>query len=165
MTGTGSRVVYCWDTCVFLALLRQETDKDIANLLAVAAEIETGQADLIISTIVLAELLELIADNTLAEQFNGFCRRPNVMLANVDPRIARKAARLRWLAKAPDERNHIKKLHTPDAIILATAIIHEATALHTYDPDLLRFNVTDLANNIPILQPRMSSGQNVLGFT
>ena len=114
MSGTDSRIIYCWDTCVFLALLKREADKDIANLLAVAAEIETGQADLIISTIVLAELLEIIGDDRLVEQFNGFCRRPNVMLANVDPRVARKAASLRWLAKVPDERNNIKNLKTPD---------------------------------------------------
>ncbi len=161
MSGNDKRTVYSWDTCVFLALLKREADKPLADIVAVATDIELGKADFVVSTIVIAEMLDLIDDLSLAAEFNGFLQRPNVLVVNVDPQIARRTARLRseWRASAtPDEKRNIK---TPDAIILATAMLAGASVLHTFEPKLQRLSKTELVEQLSITSPLLASGQKV----
>jgi predicted nucleic acid-binding protein len=69
--------------------------------------------------------------------FNGLLKR--VTRVGVDPEVAQ---------LAHDFRNHYatsdKKLQTPDAIHLATAILHRADEFHTFDED----DLISLSGNI-----------------
>jgi predicted nucleic acid-binding protein len=106
MSGKNNRTKYSWDTNLFIAHLKREVDKPLADIAAIANEVELGRADFVISTIVIAELLDVIDDPVLATDFQGFIRRPNVLVVSVDPRIARRTAQLRaeWRAMAaPDD--------------------------------------------------------------
>lgn len=163
MSGTESRVVYSWDTNVFLAYLNEEKDKPLADIAAVAREIELGKADFIVSTIVIAELLDLVDDESLASDFQEFIRRPNVEIVNVDPRIARRTARLRaeWRATATSDEQ-ARNIKTPDAIIIASAMLAGATVLHSLEPRMRRHHKTALVDGLDITMPMLSGGQLVL---
>ena len=89
-------------------------------------------------------------------------RRPNVTLANVDPRVARKTAELRaeWRAdKSHDAEN--KNIKSPDAIILATAVLYGATVLHSTEPKFHRHSKTALVSGLRITMPVLDQGQKV----
>ncbi len=166
MTGTESRAAYSWDTCVFVALLKKEADKPLANIMAVANDIQLGKADFVISTIVITELLDLITDHVLADEFQAFIRRPNVLVVNVDPRVARRAARLRaeWRTTAKSEKED-RNIKTPDAIIIATAILAGATVLHSLEPRFIRHHKSLLVNLLEITTPMLAGGVLVLPHT
>lgn len=161
MSGSDGRTVYSWDTNVFLALLKREQDKPIDDIIAVAVEIETGKSDLVVSTLVIVEMLDIIDDQQLASDFHAFLHRPNVLMVNVDPEIARQTAKMRndWRKTSNTEPRNIQP---PDAIIIATAIACNADVLHSFDDKVLRFHKTDIARNMPITPPKLASGQRVL---
>ena len=163
MSGGNSRVVYSWDTNVFLALMKKETDKSLPDIEAVADEIEQGKADLVVSTVVVVEMLTVFDDPALAVSFIAFLRRPNVLLVSVDFRVARKTAELRFQWRADqthgsDNRN----IKMPDAMILATAILYQVTVLHTFDTPMQRHNKSALVSGMAITEPRLHGGQRVL---
>jgi predicted nucleic acid-binding protein len=160
MSGTSERTVYSWDTCVFLALLLNEEDKPLDDIRAVAREVETGAADLLVSTIVVAEMLDIVDKPDLATQFEGFLRRPNVQLWNVDPRVARRTAALRadWRRQTAQKDGNVR---TPDAIVITTAVMAGATVLHSFDDKVLRFHKNPLVGDLAITLPRLAGGQKV----
>ena len=179
MAGTSNRVVYSWDTNVFLAHLKQEAGKPLEDIGAVADEIERGIADCVISVIVVAEMLDAIDDPQLATDFQEFMKRPNVELVNVYPKLARKTAELRkqWqytassthearqpnncpsCGKSLGENRNIK---TPDAIVLMTAMLHGATVLHSFEPGMKRHSKTTLVDGLEICDAKLYSGQLIL---
>lgn len=83
-------------------------------------------------------MLEIGDSEEAARLFRQFVKRSNVVLVDVTPTIAEKAAVLR--KRAMEERKvrqpQNNKLKTPDAIIAATAIVFDVNVLHSYDPDL-----------------------------
>jgi predicted nucleic acid-binding protein len=140
-------------------LLKREADKSLGDIIAVAQEIESREADFVVSTIVIAEMLDVIDDSGLAAAFNGFLQRPNVVVFNVDAQVARLTAELRaeWRRTSTAEHRNIK---TPDAIVLATAILGGADVLHTFEPKLLRFSGTPLVSNLAITSPALFTAGN-----
>lgn len=161
MPGSDSRDVYSWDTCIFLALFKKEADKPLADIIAVANEIEVGRADMVVSTIVMTEMLDIITDPSLESDFKAFLRRPNVFVANLDPRVARKVAEIRsaWRCATPEANGNVS---VPDAAIITTAILGKATVLHSFDDKVLRFNKHSIVDGLEIIKPVLAGGQRVL---
>jgi len=91
--------------------------------------VESGDIQLVTSTVTLLEVLVMPlkrGDERLAHDYNDFLvSSPNVTTLPVSPAIAQIAAELRATTK----------LQTPDAIHLATALQHQATAFLTNDRD------------------------------
>ena len=170
--------MYSWDTNVFLAHLKAEAGKPLADISAVADEIERGIADCIISVVVVAEMLDVIDDPQLATDFQVFMKRPNVKLVNVYPKLARKTAELRanWRSMGANNPSappntcktcgtslgENRNIKTPDAIVLVTAMLHGVTVLHSLEPRMKRHSKTDFVDGLEICDPKLASGQMLL---
>ena len=57
-----------------------------------------------------------------------------------------------------------RKIETPDAQILATAILYKADVLHTLDERLLHLNGSPIVDGLKITKPGPLSGQTLLPF-
>ena len=139
MTKANPRHLY-WDTCVFIAYLADDRDAfgglidDIGQFLE---ESELGEAIIYCSTITIAEITrhncKIAGDfDTFLEQWGG-----GIVPISPDPNTMRVASELRSAIylKTGGER----KLHTPDAIHLATAL----TLIDGYGVALEEFHTFD----------------------
>src|SRR5437588_4470566 len=123
---SGKPVIY-WDTCVFVAWLKNEKDKwppaiwqgiqDVADL------VQIGQAILVVSTLVRTEVFLGTLTPEQKQKFQAILRRKNLQEVAPHMRIADRASTIR-------EKHKIK---TPDAIHLATAILYDVDEMHTMD--------------------------------
>jgi predicted nucleic acid-binding protein len=123
---SGKPVIY-WDTCVFIAWLKDEQNKwpsaiwqgiqDVADL------VQTGQAILVTSTLIRTEVFLGTLTSEQKLKFQGILRRKNVQEVAPHMRITDRASSIR-------ETHRIK---TPDAIHLATAILYDVDEMQTMD--------------------------------
>ena len=157
---SNKRPLYCWDSCVFLAHFKSEADKPLADIRAVASEIDLDRADLLVSITTVMELLDVVSDKSIAAKFEKYLKRPNVALIDVNWVVAQSALNVRVIGKRHENRN----IKVADAQIIATAIIHKADVLHTFDPKLLIISGHEIVSGLSIKTPKPLSGQMALGF-
>ncbi len=128
---------YCWDTSVFLALLRGADDnrapEEVLGLRAAVDDVHNERAILVTSTLIFAEVLPANLTDEQYDIFRRFFERDNVLVFEVSAAIARSAGEVRSRALEGG-----KKTHTEDAIFIATALAVGCEALHSYDPAHLR---------------------------
>lgn len=153
--------VYAWDTSVFLAHLKQESDKPLADIAAVAQEVEKDDADLIVSLTTKMELLDIVDNPKIAALFEGFLQRRNVMLIDVNPTVADTVLAVRFKGNRSTPKRNVK---LGDAQIVGTAIVYGADVLHTFDPGLLKLSGSPIVDGLHIALPKLLSGQKVLAF-
>lgn len=130
----GRRKIY-WDNTCWIAWLNGEgTDKWPADVIQgmkdVITEVEAGQAILFTSAITRTELPQNRLSPDQRKSFDQLMRRSNVREVNADPRVASLAGDIREHHK---QQKPSRKIHTPDAIHLATAILFEADEFQTMD--------------------------------
>jgi predicted nucleic acid-binding protein len=154
------RPLYCWDSTTFIAWLKEEESAPLGDIALVVREIDTKEANLLIPATVFSEILEAHLDSNQKDQLEAFLMRSNVVSADLTVPISRRAAAIRDRGL---QENPKRKLKTPDAQILATALAHHADALHTLDPDLLKINGHPTAEGQAITRPIPASGQRGLG--
>ena len=159
---SNQRPVYCWDTCVFLAHLKQESDKPLDDILAVANEIESDKAELIVSITTKMEILDVVEDESLAKALTKFLDRRNVMLVDVNPPVADIALQIRY--KANKAKPNPKNVKVADAQIVATAIAYGADVLHTFDEKILKLDKSSIVDELSIRRPCLLSGQKLLRY-
>lgn len=152
-----ARPIYGWDTCVFVAHFNGELDKPLDDIRAVLSEVESDKADMVISITTRIELLDIVRNKKIAKEFDGFVKRPNVLMVNVDPRVADEALLIR--VRANDAGRNIK---VPDAQIVGTALLHRVDVLHTFDPQLLKLSQHEIVGMVAIRVPAALSGQKTL---
>jgi predicted nucleic acid-binding protein len=148
-----------WDSCVFLAWLKEEKDKPLEDLRAFIRDIESEKTILHVSSVAYVEILNLIVPGeplaaTAGSRFRSWVKRPCVEVLNVDPRIAEQAGDLK--ERSIKIRNDNKKcgaLRIPDAIIAATALVYGAEVLHTFDPDMLDLVPFGVFGNLEVKKP------------
>ena len=153
----SSKPTYCWDTCVFIAWLKEETDKSLADIEAVVSEIDSGAAVLVVSVTVFTEMQRSKFTDQQWDRFQKVLRRSNVVVADTTPMIAQRGSQLRDRAEAEGRR-----VKTGDATIIATATAYDVYALHTFDPKLLNLNGSPVVEGLWITRPLPSSGQKGL---
>lgn len=128
---------YCWDTSVLLALLMggedNRTPAEIIGLRAAVDDINNSRTALVTSTLVFAEVLPAALGPQRYEIFERFFERDNVEVYEVSAAIARKAGEVRRRAAEAGW-----KLAAEDAIFIATSLIADCQALHTFDAHQLR---------------------------
>lgn len=127
------------DSMIFIYFFDQNKHfVDASELIIKLAE--RGKTTIVTSVISLLESLSSFKyqDDTEAQHAitNFFYLTPNVRVMNIDREIALEAARLR--------REH-KSLRTPDAVQLATAIVHKADIFITNDVKLQKLSLPGLA--------------------
>ncbi len=102
----------------------------MAGIEASIVEIESSRWSLITSAIAFAEVLESKSGAENVKKFRELFKRPNIASINTDMRIGELAGELKdYYFKRGEKR----KLTTPDALHLATAILYDAEEFHTFD--------------------------------
>ena len=89
-----------WDSCVFLAWLKEEKNKPLEDIRAFIADIEGEKILLHVSVLSYTEVLDIFKiDEPLAgtagTRFRRWVKRQGVDVLDVDPRIAERAADLK----------------------------------------------------------------------
>jgi predicted nucleic acid-binding protein len=154
--------LYCWDTDIFLAWLKEEDSAPLADIELIARDIDSKRANLVIPVTVITEVMESRLSGPQRAIWQSFQRRSNVIVASITPEIAAKAAEIRAIGLSLKPKRKIK---TPDAQIVATAIIYRCDVLHSLDDrgdGPLRMNGTPLAFGLHICRPISASGQRGL---
>jgi hypothetical protein len=149
--------LYSWDSCVLLAWLKEETGAPLADMELVVQEIDNNRANLILAVTVYTEILEIHTNPEQKSLLENFLQRSNIVMAETTMAIASKAGSIR--DKALSEHRQIK---TPDATIIATAIIYDANVLHSLDEKILALNNSDVVDKLAITKPCLLSGQKGL---
>jgi predicted nucleic acid-binding protein len=87
-------------------------------------------------------------------KIQGFLARTNVALAEQTPAVTRKAAEIMRKSHDAGLVTRIK-----DARIAASAIVFEASILHSVDSDLLRLSGSDIVDGLSVMKPVSLTGQ------
>ena len=129
----GDNPLYYWDTCLFLAWLKDEERKagEMDGVREVIDRSKRREVKIMTSVLTAVEVLNAKIPAGMDTLFNGLMKRVNRQ--GMDIRVAN---------LAHDLRNHYaakggKTLSTPDAIHLGTAILYRADEFHTFDGELL----------------------------
>lgn len=153
-----------WDSVIFLAWFNEENDKPLTVIDFLLREIAASRVNLLISAICCVEVLDRAGTSDAGTQFKAFSKRPNIIRANCDWRVAEKAAEIRQKVTAEVNAGRMQTgIKAPDALIAATAIIYRATELHTFDPVLLDLDNSPLVDFLTIAEPRSPRGERLLG--
>ena len=153
----SSKARYCWDTCVFIAWLKGEPDKPLADIRAVASKIDADDGILIVPVTIFTEMQRSKFSTSQWDQFEQALDRSSVIVANTTAAIAQQASLLRDKAEAEG-----RKIKTADATVIATAIAYGADALHTFDSLLLELHRSEIVDGLAITHPIPRSGQRGL---
>lgn len=162
---SDSKPTYCWDTSVFLAWLNREENKPLADIDLLIDDIHAKKANLVMSVTTYSEMLTTKHTPEQLEMFNKFLMRRNIQRVPVTFGIAQKAAEVRSRGETiPDQQGNIRKIKTPDATIIATAIVYKVTALHSCEPKHHRLSRSEIVDGILITNPGDFSGQQALNL-
>ena len=145
--GSARPLRVCWDSSVLVAVLNGEPSARRCGetLEAVAA----GRAELLFSAVVLAEVLRSRYTTEELALIDRAFDLPNVRIVDLDAGLARFAAAIRGECYAERPK---RKLKTPDAIILATAVAH-GDVLYTGDRHLLNLAGRSFVGDLTIIEP------------
>jgi predicted nucleic acid-binding protein len=161
MSGTCvmPQIKYCWDTTVLIAILTREqrASDEITAMLEVVDAADAGKAIIISSVTLKSEVLNSDRFPTLRGDLDDLFSRPNYVMYDVTPGISDIVADVRESARRDGRR-----IKTPDATFIATAIAHRVAALHTFDEQLLGLNGSAHIQGLEICHPR--GVQTVLGL-
>jgi predicted nucleic acid-binding protein len=145
---------------LFLAWYKRETDKPLGFIRMLLDQIANDRLTLLAPVLCCAEVLNEAGQSDARTQFVGFLERPNVIPANVDIRVAERAAVFRERAIEALNRGEIQKgIRAPDAIIAATAVIYRASVLHSFDPVLLSLSGSEIIDGLKVSVPADPTGQ------
>jgi predicted nucleic acid-binding protein len=156
----SSKTNYAWDTSVIIAWLCEEPSAPLGDMGLVVDEIDGDRANLIFSVTTFAEILESKHTPEQIDKLNRFLRRSNVIRVDITFPIAQKASQIRNAGLQEG-----RKIKTPDATVLATAILHKADVLHSLDPHHLNLDGSPIVDGLRITLPRPLSGQRALPGT
>jgi len=148
-----SKTNYAWDSTVLIAWLLEEASAPLVEMGEVVREIDNGSANLILSVTTFSEILESKFTVAQLDQLEKFLLRTNVVRVDTTFRIAKKAAVIRD-AGLPEKR----KIRTPDATIMAVAVMYKVDALHTLDRGMLALNGSAIVDGLRITSPHPVSG-------
>jgi predicted nucleic acid-binding protein len=127
----GKIPVYYWDTCLFLAWIKDEQRKsgEMAGVFEVIDRVKRRDAKIVTSTITQIEVLSSHIPVGMDTLMKGLMKRIDEI--SVDIKVAGLAHNIRdHYAKLGG-----KTLSTPDAIHVATAILYRVDEFHTFDND------------------------------
>jgi predicted nucleic acid-binding protein len=127
------RPLIYWDTCIFLAWLKDETraEGEMAGVYAVAVEVFEKKVDLVTSAVSETEIEQARLSQDAKEKWKKVFDLSNVEVVPLSAEMGRRAGELRaFYRNLGDGR---PGLCQNDAYHLATAIVLDVTAFHTFD--------------------------------
>lgn len=132
----GTRPIFYWDTCVFLAWLKDEQTRkpgEMEGVQEVLARFKRREVVLMTSVITVVEACNARIPAPVVGQFADVMQRPNFSRIAVDIRVAKIARDIRDYYLLKPEKHGGKTLSVPDSIHIASAILYRATEMHTFD--------------------------------
>ncbi len=147
---------YYWDTCIFLAWLTNEARPpgEMEGVAEVAALFDRREATLVTSVLAKTEVLESSLDATGRAFFDDIFKRSNFVLCDVTEPISDLAREIRDHCQLSG-----RKIKTPDATHLATAIAYRVDAMHTFDGGLLSLSGNGTGRPLLICKPKGVQGE------
>ena len=138
--------IICWDSCVLIDWIKGDEPGRMPDITSIVESITNKQYRLVVSALIYAEVLESAMPVGAINQFEDFMKnREQVEVVAVDIRVAKKAQMIRNMS-----HKNGKKIRTPDAVHLATAVVSKAEFFHTFDELLLSLNGTQEAHGVAI---------------
>ena len=139
-----SKELICWDSSILISWIRGDESPDrLQAIQAIVESVENGRYKLAVSTLLYVEVLERTMPGHAIEQFKKFMQnRQMIEIIAVDIRVAEKAQSIRNKSQ--------KKIHVPDAVHIATAIVSGAKLFHTFDDGLLELSRKDEVEGLTI---------------
>lgn len=132
----GSNPVYYWDTCIFLAWLKNEQSRkpgEMSGVFDCLNKFKRRELSLMTSVLTLTEITIAKIPAGVETLLETAMQRPNFTKISVDLKVARMARDLRNYYLTQPEKYSGKTLSVPDSIHLASAILYRATEFHTFD--------------------------------
>lgn len=141
----------CWDSTVFIAILTVEErpPEDLQGLKEVIDLVDRRRLTVITSSLVRSEVLDKGYDTGVREKLRNLFRRPSFMIVEANTAISDKAGDIRDALLQSG-----RKLKTEDATFVATAILHGAQALHTFDDHQLALSGLPAVDGMVITKPQ-----------
>jgi len=153
-----SKIIYCWDTSVLTAWVNEESTAPLGDIGLVVDELDNNKATLLMSVNTITEMLDAKFTPGQRTKYDLFFKRSNVVMANITPQIAQRASMIRNCALTKG-----RKIQTPDAQILATALLYKADVLHSLDIDhMLNLDGSEIVGGLKIIRPIPISGDKWL---
>ncbi len=135
---SGGKPTLYWDTCIWLAWIKDEKRLDPTEMAAIQEQVErfhNGEVVLATSVLTLSEMLDL--KNKMSadahRKFQRFFRRPDVVRIAVDIRVAELTQRLRDFYLLQNKTDGLPTLELGDALHLASAIHYKVNEFVTLD--------------------------------
>ncbi|MCK4600524.1 PIN domain-containing protein [Candidatus Bipolaricaulota bacterium] len=134
MPKKQDRKVTYWDTCIFLAWLKDEQrqDHDMDGVYNAVDDTKKGKIVVLTASTTFGEVRET-RHSEAWEKFERFMQRRNVRVVDIDPRIHALAAELRDFYKSLHARDGNGLLKVLDSEHLATALRYKADKFYTFD--------------------------------
>ena len=156
---------YCWDTSVFLAWLNAEPTAPLADIERLVDDVHANRAIPITSVVTYTEMLRARHTAKQIKAFDDFLKRSNVVRVEVSFAIAQKAEEIRSKAITLFKKGQQRTIKTPDAQIIATAILQKANVLHSLEPQHCNLSGHSVVDGLLITLPRDLSGQKTLNLS
>lgn len=150
---------YCWDTSVFLAWLKKEPHAPLSDIEAVLEEVYSKRSVLIVSVVTYTEILKAKHSQKQRDAWEGFLKRSNVLRVDVTFPIAQKAEEVRSRGITMSKKHEERNIKTPDAQVIATAIVQRADVLHSLEPKHLAMSGGPIVDGLKITKPCLATGQ------
>jgi predicted nucleic acid-binding protein len=128
----GADPVYYWDTCLFLAWIKDEQRQagEMDGVREIIERSKRREVKIVTSVLTSVEVLQSRLPAGVPNLFSGLMKR--LTRLGMDTKVASLAHDIRdYYAIRSAEGG--KTLSTPDAIHLATAILYRVTEFHTFD--------------------------------
>lgn len=149
-----STPLYYWDSCLFLAWLKDEERKtgEMDGVREIIQRVKRRDAKVMTSVLTNVEVLSSKVPAGTDTLFRGLMKRLNRV--SMDIRVA---------DLAHDLCNHYsllgRKLKAPDSIHLATAITYRAIEFHTFDDGLLALSGNVGGHKLIVCKPEAKNPQ------
>ncbi|EQD51504.1 hypothetical protein B1B_10993 [mine drainage metagenome] len=145
----GNNPLYYWDTCLFLAWLKDEarTSGEMDGVREVVERSKRRDCRLMTSVLTTVEILQAKIPAGVDTLLSGLMKR--MLRVGVDTKVAQLAHDIRNHFAKEDDRS----LKTPDAIHLASAILHRADEFHTFDEQLIAMSDNVAGHRLVICKP------------
>lgn len=142
-----SKPRYGWDSACFLAYLNDEKER-VPACEEVLNYAEDGNAELVISSLVLCEVVHLKERVRMTSdkesKIQDLFEKPYIIPVDVNRRVAEFSRQLLWKNLS---------LKPKDAVHVASAIIGEVIELHTFDEPLIE--LSGKIENLVICKPKI----------
>ncbi len=162
----GGEPIYYWDTCLFLAWIKDEERPtgEMDGVREIIDRFKRREVKIVTSVVTIVEVLSGRIPVGMESLISGLMKRINKL--GVDIKVAQMAHDLRDYYSNNRDKFEGKILSTPDAMHLATAIIHRVTEFHTFDHDgdaknlgLLPLSGNVGGNRLTICKPQAKNPQ------